>query len=188
MNGSAMNPTNKSSAIPKVIDVKTFWNAIGVRAIGVAVVTAVDEHGPSGFLALSVAHLSADPPTMMIGIGLKTSALATIQRSKHFAINYLTKEQTDLADLFGGRLAKKGAERFFGSKWGTMATGAPVLLDGVGALDCQLEETIERYSTVIAIGRLVDFVFYSGRQPLVSFAGSYSELSSTNLNRTAMSK
>lgn len=157
----------------KVVDIRTFWRAIGVRAIGAAVVTGADANGPAGFLALSATHLSADPPMMMVGIGLKTSALAPILASRHFAINYLAKGQESLADMFGGRGDAKGADRFSGHNWGKLATGAPVLLDGVGALDCRLEETIERHGTVIAIGRLVDFASYPGREPLVSFAGGY---------------
>ena len=35
------------------IDAKTFWKAIGCRAIGVAIVTAKGADGPAGFLALS---------------------------------------------------------------------------------------------------------------------------------------
>lgn len=44
------------------IDAKTFWKAIGCRAIGVAIVTAKGADGPAGFLALSATHLSASPP------------------------------------------------------------------------------------------------------------------------------
>ena len=58
------------------IDAKTFWKAIGCRAIGVAIVTAKGADGPAGFLALSATHLSASPPMMMVSIGLTTSALA----------------------------------------------------------------------------------------------------------------
>ena len=45
---------------PPVIDGKRFWRTLGERAIGVTVVTAADNNGPSGFLALSAAHVAAD--------------------------------------------------------------------------------------------------------------------------------
>ena len=41
----------------KTIDVKIFWQAIGMRAIGAAVVTAADARGPAGFLALSATQI-----------------------------------------------------------------------------------------------------------------------------------
>lgn len=157
--------------IGRTIDPKTFWHAIGVRAIGPAIVTAEDPDGPAGFLALSSAHLCADPPMMLVTIGLKTSALKAVIASAHFAINYLAEGDESLADVFGGKTQRKGAERFEADRWTKLTTGAPILKNAVGSLDCVLEESIERHDTVIAIGRLVDFISHGGRSPLISFAG-----------------
>jgi flavin reductase (DIM6/NTAB) family NADH-FMN oxidoreductase RutF len=157
----------------KTVDIGSFWRAIGVRAIGPAVVTAKDATGPAGFLALSTAHLTASPPTMMVSIGLKTSALSVITSSRAFAINFLAKGDEGLADMFGGKGDVKGADRFAPGKWTELTTGAPVLLDAVGVLDCELEEMIERHGTMIAIGKLVNFTSKAGAAPLVSFGGKY---------------
>ena len=156
----------------QAIDARTFWKALGVKPSAVAVVTAQGADGPSGFLALSVAHLAADPPTLTVSIDLRTSTLAAIRDAGHFAVNYLKKGDEALADTFGGRTDAHGADRFEASRWATMTTGAPVLADAVGVFDCALEETIERHGAVIAIGRLVD---YAGRDgdPLLFFRGSY---------------
>jgi flavin reductase (DIM6/NTAB) family NADH-FMN oxidoreductase RutF len=158
---------------PKIIDGRSFWQAIGVRAIGAAVVTAADAEGPAGFLALSATHLSADPPMMMVSIDKRTSALATVTKAGHFAINYLSHANDGIADIFGGKSPLKGADRFEAGKWTTLTTGAPIIVGGVGALDCALEEIIERPGVVIAIGRLVDFSGNPDQEPLISFRGSY---------------
>lgn len=155
------------------IDVKTFWQAMGARPIGCAVVTARDSAGPAGFLALSATHLSADPPMLLVSIGMRTSALQTVQNSRHFAINYLARDDEALAQSFGGSGPLKGAERFIPERWTTLTTGAPVLNTAVGVLDCVLEETLERHNTVIAIGRLVDFRIHPDREPLVQFSGRF---------------
>lgn len=157
----------------KVGDVKTFWRALGVRASAVAVVTAHGAEGPSGFLALSATHLCADPPMLMVSIDKRTASLAAIQHAKHFAINYLPRGDEALADMFGGKTDVRGVARFAPGCWGTLTTGAPILNDAIGALDCVLEETIERHNTVIAIGRLVDFVSRDDGEPLVYFRGGY---------------
>ena len=157
----------------RIIDVKSFWAAVSQRAIGAAVVTAADADGPAGFLALSATHLSADPPMMMVSIDKRTSALAAVTNGRHFAINYLPQGAQDLADSFGGKGALKGADRFEAGRWTTLTTGAPILSDAVGALDCALEETIERHGVVIAIGRLVDFSANAEREPLISFRYGY---------------
>lgn len=155
------------------IDAKTFWRALGSRAIGVAIVTAKGANGPAGFLALSATHLTADPPTMLVSIGQKTSALPAIVEAKHFAINYIGRDREDLAKEFGGQGSLKGADRFAAGDWTTLSTGAPVLKGAVGVLDCELEEAIERHATVIAIGRIAAFAQTADIQPLISFAGRY---------------
>lgn len=154
------------------IDPKTFWKAIGCRAIGVAVVTARGTDGPAGFLALSATHLSASPPMMLVSIGLTTSALAAVKQGNHFAINYVPKGRDDLAREFGGGGQLKGADRFKAGEWATLKTGAPTLVDAVGVIDCQLEELIERHGTMIALGRVVGYSA-STSDPLISFRGGY---------------
>jgi flavin reductase (DIM6/NTAB) family NADH-FMN oxidoreductase RutF len=107
---------------------------------------------------------------MLVSIDRKTSALQAVLASRHFAINYLAQDQQGIADAFGGRTEAKGAERFASAHWGALTTGAPVLGDAAGAIDCELEETIERHGIVICIGRVVDFAAGT-RPPLVFFRG-----------------
>ena len=154
------------------IDAKTFWKALGSRAIGAGIVTAKGSAGPAGFLALSATHLSANPPMMMVSIGLTTSALAAVKEGNHFAINYVPKGRDDLVKEFGGGGTLKGADRFRPGDWTELKTGAPALVDAVGVIDCHLEELIERHGAVIALGLVVAYT--SGtKDPLISFRGGY---------------
>jgi flavin reductase (DIM6/NTAB) family NADH-FMN oxidoreductase RutF len=154
------------------IDAKTFWKAIGCRAIGVAIVTAQGREGPAGFLALSATHLTASPPMMMVSISLTTSAFRAVREGNHFAINYVAKGNDALVQDFGGGGQRKGADRFLPGAWGTLKSGAPALLDAVGVIDCQLEEIIERHGTAIALGQVVAYSA-SDRAPMISFRGGY---------------
>jgi len=156
----------------KTIDAKSFWGAVGQRALGVSVVTAQGPDAPAGFLGLSSAHVCADPPTMLVSIDRKTAALQAVLAARHFAINYLAENQQPIADAFGGRTEAKGAERFGSSQWTTLSSGAPVLAEAAGAIDCTLENTVGHHGVVIAIGRVVDFVIGS-RPPLVFFRGKF---------------
>ena len=154
------------------IDGKTFWKAIGCRAIGVAIVTAKGADGPAGFLALSATHLTASPPIMMVSIGLTTSALAAVRQGNHFAINYVPKGGDALVKEFGGGGALKGADRFLPGAWTTLKSGAPALVDSVGVIDCQLDELIERHGAVIALGKVIAYSA-GAREPMISFRGGY---------------
>ena len=153
------------------IDVRRFWQAIGQRATGSTIVTARSADGAAGLLGLSATHLCADPPTMMVSIDKRTSALATILAAKHFAINYLPKSAAALADIFGGKSELKGADRFGTEAWTTLVTGAPVLEKAVGAIDCELVETVERYGTVLVLGRVVAAQYDPDGVPLIHFRG-----------------
>ena len=155
----------------RIIDVRTFWQAVGLRAVGTAIVTAEGSDGPRGFLALSATHLTADPPTMMISVDKKTSAVSAILEGRNFAINYLATDQADLAGPFGGKGDLKGADRFTLGTWTKLATGAPVLEGASGVIDCEVEEVIERHGTLIVLGRVKDFVSTEGKAPMVSYKG-----------------
>jgi len=157
----------------RVIDVRTFWQAVGLRAVGTAIVTAEAGEGPRGFLALSATHLCADPPLMMVSVDKKTSAFQTMLDAGHFAINYLAAGQADLAGPFGGKGDLKGADRFTLGSWTRLATGAPVLEGAAGVIDCRIEEAIERFGTAIVIGRVVDFTGAPDAVPLVSHKGGF---------------
>lgn len=50
----------------------------------------------------------------------------------------------------------KGAARFAAAEWTTRASGVPLLLGALAALDCAIEEIIERHSHAIVIGRVLD--------------------------------
>jgi len=156
----------------KVIDAKAFWRTLGQRAIGSTIVTARSAEGPAGFLGLSASHISAEPPLMLASIDKRTSALQTVLAARHFAVNFLPRDASEIADLFGGKGTLKGAERFTIGSWQTLTTGAPVLTTALGAMDCVLEDTIDRGSISIVIGRVVDVLVGDG-DPLIHFRGGY---------------
>ena len=157
----------------QTIDAKTFWQAIGQRAIGSTIVTARSGNGPAGLLGLSATHVCAEPPTMLVTVDKRTSALQTILDAKHFAINYLPQGAAEVADIFGGKSALKGAERFSTAAWHSLRTGAPILDDAVGAIDCELAEVIERHGVVLLLGTVVAIHANPERMPLVHFRGGY---------------
>jgi flavin reductase (DIM6/NTAB) family NADH-FMN oxidoreductase RutF len=165
----AAQPTDPGA---KPIDAGRFWRAIANRAAGSTIVTACSDQGPAGFLGLSATHVCADPPLVLVAIDRRTSALRTVLAARHFALNFLPRGAGAMADMFGGKGAQTGAARFEAGKWSRLTTGAPVLFDAVGAIDCTLEETIERHGVTIAIGRVVDILEGTG-DPLVHFRGGY---------------
>jgi len=157
----------------KIIDAKLFWRVLGQRAIGSTIVTARSEEGPAGFLGLSASHVCADPPLMLVSIDKRTSALAAVLAGRHFAVNFLPRAATAIAESFGGKGELKGAQRFEIASWKSLTTGAPILENALGAMDCRLEETLERHGICIVLGRVVDVLIGPDAAPLVHFRGAY---------------
>jgi flavin reductase (DIM6/NTAB) family NADH-FMN oxidoreductase RutF len=163
------SPDKISSGTP--ISIGTFWQALGCRAVGAAIVTTSDDGQPHGFLALSATHLTADPPTIMVSIDKRTTACAHVLSSRCFAVNYLARDQSHIYDRFAAKDGPGVPARFSNIDWETGASGAPLLQGVVGVLDCRLDEAIERHGTVIALGTLIDFRNFRDREPLLHFQG-----------------
>lgn len=162
---------NTSDTKPAV-DVRQFWKTLGERAIGMTIVTTRGEAGPAGFVGLSAAHISADPPLLLVSVDRKTSSLLAIAATGAFAVNYLAAEHRNLADLFGRR-TEDYDQRFASPDWSTLETGSPVLSTALGVFDCRVESTVELPGTVIFIGRAVAARATGAGEPLVFFRGGY---------------
>ena len=152
------------------IDQKTFWRTLGERATGMTIVAARGDDGPAGFLGLSASHVTADPATMIVSIDRKTSALAAVLQSRHFAISYLPASAGHVADAFSGKSGLSGAERFRDGEWTTLLTGAPLFATALGGFDCRVDDVIQRGEISIVIGTAVAALSHGG-EPLVFFRG-----------------
>jgi flavin reductase (DIM6/NTAB) family NADH-FMN oxidoreductase RutF len=104
----------------------------------------------------SVSSLSVDPPALIVSINRSASSLPLLKRYGVFGVNILTSDQLDIAERFTGKDGPKGADRFAGAEWTTRASGVPLLVGALAAIDCEVEETIERHSHAIIIGRVLD--------------------------------
>jgi len=127
--------------------------AMRQMAGGVCIITAGQGRERTGATVTSATALSVDPPTMIVAINRRSSSFPTIQAYGHFCINILSHDQQAIADRFAGKSGLKGPERYQHAEWTTLASGAPVLLDALAAIDCAVEEVIERHSHAIFIGR-----------------------------------
>ena len=153
------------------IDAKAFWTALGQRATGMTVVTADSDDGPTGFLGLSAAHVTANPPTMLVSVDRKTGALAGIMSRRHFAVNFLPANAAKVADAFGGKAGISGAARFAAGEWRVLSTGAPVFCDAFGVFDCTVDEILDRGDVSIIIGKVVAVAARADGDPLIFFRG-----------------
>lgn len=129
--------------------------ALRQLAGGVSVITAGEGAERTGATVTSATALSVEPPRMLVLLNRSSSTWPVVERFGHFGVNILGAEHEEVADRFAGRGGLKGPDRYQGAEWITLASGAPVLADALAAVDCVVEEAIERHSHVIVIGRVV---------------------------------
>lgn len=146
--------------------------ALRSLAGGVSVITAGQGEDRTGATVTSATGLSMDPPTMIVNINKTSSTWPAIQRHGHFCVNILAGGQQAIANRFAGIGGIKGAARYEGAEWTVLASGAPVLVDALAAIDCEVEEIIERHSHAIILGRAVAVLRNDG-ESLIYHNGGY---------------
>lgn len=122
---------------------------------GVSVLTVGQAPHRTGCTVTSVVSLSVDPPRILVCINRQASAFDAVMRCRAFAVNVLATHHRQLAERFGGRGEAAGEGRFAGACWHKMETGSSILCDALAAVDCEVEEVIERGSHAIVIGNVV---------------------------------
>jgi flavin reductase (DIM6/NTAB) family NADH-FMN oxidoreductase RutF len=145
-------------------------------ANGVALVTTGQGAHRTGCTATSLCSLSLDPPSLIVCITKASATLASLRINKTFGVNILTGAHQALADRFAGRSGLKGAARFAGSDWMTLVTGAPLLGDALAAIDCEVEEVLERHTHAIVIGRVAAVRRSDGDPALVHWRSKFQRL------------
>jgi flavin reductase (DIM6/NTAB) family NADH-FMN oxidoreductase RutF len=161
-------------AIPDVdIDIDSFRAAMRELAGGVAVVTVGRDDDITGFTATSVCSLSARPPRLFVCVSQSSASWIALQRHPHFGVNLLRDDERAIAERFAGRDGLKGAQRYVGAKWTTIATGTPILEDALTAIDCEVEKMLSCYDHAIVIGRVRAVRVRIGASPLVYWQGDY---------------
>lgn len=168
-----MNSVVRNVSIDREVSSSDFRNAMRQLTGGVSVITAGRGIDISGMTVTSVSSLSVDPPTLIVSINRSASSWPLLKRYGFFGVNILTSDQTDIAERFTGKGGLKGADRFTGIGWTTRASGVPLLAGALAAIDCEVEEVVERHSHAIVIGRVLDVVTSERTAALAYWQGQY---------------
>jgi flavin reductase (DIM6/NTAB) family NADH-FMN oxidoreductase RutF len=168
-----MNSAVRNISIDREVSAGEFRRAMRHLAGGVSVITAGRANDITGMTVTSVSSLSVDPPTLIVSINRDSSSWPLIKRLGFFGVNILTADQLDVAERFTGKGGLKGADRFAGAEWFTGASGVPLLAGALAAIDCEVEDIVERHSHAIVIGRVLDVQSSTRTAALAYWQGQY---------------
>ena len=168
-----MNSAVRNIRIARDVSSGDFRGAMRHLAGGVSVITAGRGKDMTGMTVTSVSSLSVDPPTLIVSINRSSSSWPILKRLGVFGVNILTADQLDIAERFTGKDGLKGADRFTGAQWMTRVSGVPLLVGALAAVDCEVEEIVERHSHAIVIGRVMDLQLSTRTAALAYWQGQY---------------
>src|SRR6266850_2080722 len=168
-----MNSIVRSVSVETEVISSDFRNAMRHLTGGVSVITAGRGRDVSGMTVTSVSSLSVDPPALIVSINRESSSWPLVKRYGFFGVNILTSDQIDIAERFTGKGGLKGADRFAGARWMTRASGVPLLVGALAAVDCEVEDIVEWHSHAIVIGRVMDPKLSSCTAALAYWQGQY---------------
>jgi len=168
-----MNSIVRSVSIETEVTASDFRNAMRQLTGGVSVVTAGRGRDISGMTVTSVSSLSVDPPALIVSVNRESSSWPLVKRYGFFGVNILTSDQLDIAERFTGKGGLKGADRFAGARWTTRASGVPLLVGALAAIDCEVEDIVERHSHAIVIGRVLDVAVSARTAALAYWQSQY---------------
>lgn len=152
-----------------------FRHVLGHLAGGVAVVTSRDPGGdPCGLTATAVCSVSLDPPLVLVSVNRSARTHDSLASSRIYAVNLLASGQEELATRFAG----KEEEKFRGLETRTGSTGAPVLTEALGFVDCAVVRDVPAGDHTLFIGRVeaAGILRDEVGRPLVYHLGRYCTL------------
>jgi len=122
--------------------------------------------------ANAVTSLSLDPPLVLVAVDNESQTHAGITEGKCFAVNILNADQQELSKQF----AAPGPKDFSRVPHTVGSTGAPILSEAIGYVDCRLYQILPGGDHDIFVGEIVAGEAGEG-SPLLYFGGQYRQLS-----------
>jgi flavin reductase (DIM6/NTAB) family NADH-FMN oxidoreductase RutF len=168
MTTAVRDPAIEPSASPA-----KFRDAMRHLTGGVSVITVGRGLDISGMTVTSVSSLAIDPPTLIVSINRQSSSWPLLQRYGSFGVNILNADQVDVAERFSGSNGLKGIDRFAGTEWARGVSGVPLLVGALAAIDCKVDEIVERHSHAVVFGRVLNLQQSARKAGLAYWQGNY---------------
>jgi 3-hydroxy-9,10-secoandrosta-1,3,5(10)-triene-9,17-dione monooxygenase reductase component len=159
-------------AAPQAPDARSFRDALGRFATGVAFVTAAPDGEPAGLIVNSLTSVSLEPPLISFCPSRSSLTWSRIRRAGRFGVNVLGRQH----ERFAERVTPAGADRFAGLDWEVGRGGVPLLTDALASMECEIVAEHPTGDHWIVVGRVDNLRIPPVKDPLVFFAGSFRAL------------
>ena len=153
-------------------DARSFRDAIGRFATGVAFVTAAPNGEPVGLIVNSLTSVSLEPPLVSFCPSRSSLTWTRMRRTGRLGVNVLARQHQH----FATRATPAGADRFAGLDWKPGRRGVPLLTDALASLECQIIAEHPTGDHSIVVARVNELHIAPSKDPLIFFAGAFHTL------------
>jgi flavin reductase (DIM6/NTAB) family NADH-FMN oxidoreductase RutF len=158
------------------IDADGFRAVLGQLASGVCLVTMQVDGEDHGFTATSVTSLSLSPMLVLVCVAHCQRSYGLLQQAGHFGVCLLDHTQEDLGVRFATGVLE---ERFQALAPERAVTGAPLLADCLGWLDCTIQQILPVGDHSIVIGEVQAGFAREQGLPLIYFKRQWGTFAGT---------
>jgi flavin reductase (DIM6/NTAB) family NADH-FMN oxidoreductase RutF/DNA-binding transcriptional LysR family regulator len=152
-----------------------FLSGMSHAACTVNVVTTDGSAGRVGVTVSAMSSVSADTakPTLLVCVHHESFAAKAILENGVFCVNVLRDDQSYISDTFAGRFKDTVTDKFDCSKWHSMSTGAPRVIDPLVGFDCKVQSSEKVGTHYIFMGEVQEIFEADRGSPLIYSNRSY---------------
>ena len=150
-------------------DPRSFRDAIGRFATGVAFVTAAPDGKPAGLIVNSLTSVSLEPPLISFCPSRSSLTWSRMRRTGRLGVNVLARHH----ERFVVRATPAGADRFTGLDWELGRGGVPLLTDALASFECENVAEHPAGDRSILVAQVDHLRTSPIEEPLVFFAGAF---------------
>ena len=123
---------------------------------GIYVLTSDDGKGNISAATVNwVTQTVFAPPLLVVSVKTDSGTYQTVETAQTFALNMLGKDQKSLAFTFF-RPADVSDGKLSGQSFRKGTTGALILIDALGAVECRVVSIVEQGDHHIVVGEVID--------------------------------
>ena len=110
----------------------------------------------NAFTGTWLTQVSITPPLVALGVKKDTHSFSMIKAGRVFSVNFLRKDQKAVAEHFV-KPATVAGEKLKDVRYRRGATGAPILEDALGFIECEVREIAnESGDHAVVIGEVIE--------------------------------
>jgi 3-hydroxy-9,10-secoandrosta-1,3,5(10)-triene-9,17-dione monooxygenase reductase component len=148
---------------------RSFRDALGRFATGVAFITAAPDGEPAGLIVNSLASVSLEPPLVSFCPSRCSLTWSRMRRTGRFGVSVLGLQH----QRFALAATPAGADRFAGVDWEPGGGGVPLITDALASLECEIVAEHPAGDHRIVVGRVENLRISSLEDPLLFYGGAF---------------